>query len=105
MLLLPVIVPKHIDIIRDRISGNQSIRDIYVLDARDLSVFDDASFDAVLCMGAMYHLKDRNERRKVVSECLRVLKADGLLFSAYINRTSSLSDRIKKRRNPSTRVS
>lgn len=83
------IVPKHIDIIRDRISGNQSIRETYVLDARDLSAFDDESFDAVLCMGAMYHLKDGNERRKVISECLRVLKASGILFTSYINRQAA----------------
>ncbi len=90
------IVPKHIDIIRSRIRGSQSIHDTYVLDARDLSAFDDASFDAVLCMGAMYHLKDGNERRKVVSECLRVLKEGGIFFAAYINRQAAYLIELKR---------
>lgn len=90
------IVPKHIDIIRSRMSSSPSIHDTYVLDARDLSVFADASFDVVLCMGAMYHLKDVNGRRQVVSECLRVLKEGGILFAAYINRQAAYLIELKR---------
>ncbi len=58
-----------------------------------MSVFESESFDAVLCMGAFYHLKSKEERRQCIAECLRVLKKGGIFILAYINRNpcSSLS--------------
>ena len=55
------------------------------VDARDLSQFNDSSFDHVLCMGPMYHLTEENDRRTVINECLRVLKPGGTLSSAFIS--------------------
>ena len=51
-----------------------------------MSVFEDDSFDVVLCMGALYHLKSVEERQKCIAECLRVLKKGGIFVLAYINR-------------------
>lgn len=56
------------------------------MDARDLSDFTDESFDIVLCMGAFYHLINAVDREKCITECLRVLKPNGLLSITYINR-------------------
>lgn len=59
---------------------------VYNLNVLDMSVFENESFDVVLCMGAFYHLKTEEEREKCIAECLRVLKKGGLFVLAYINR-------------------
>jgi ubiquinone/menaquinone biosynthesis C-methylase UbiE len=59
-------------------------------DARDLSRFDDKSFDAVLMMGPLYHLLDAGDRAKAIAESMRVLAPGGRYFAAYITRTAVL---------------
>ncbi len=59
---------------------------VYHLNVLDMSVFENESFDVVLCMGAFYHLKSKEERRQCIAECLRVLKKGGIFILAYINR-------------------
>ena len=54
--------------------------------AVDLSRFADASFDAVLLMGPLYHLLEEDDRRRAVQEARRVLKPNGLIFAAFITR-------------------
>ncbi|MEE1025212.1 MAG: class I SAM-dependent methyltransferase [Acutalibacteraceae bacterium] len=49
----------------------------------------DESADVVLLMGPMYHLQNKEDRRKVLSEANRVLKKGGLLFVAGISKFSS----------------
>lgn len=44
----------------------------------------DASADAILLFGPLYHIVDRTERRKCLDECRRLLKPGGLLFTANI---------------------
>lgn len=57
----------------------------YVDDVLNLERHSDSSFDLVLCLGPMYHLRpDLNE--KCVKECLRVLKPYGILILAYMPR-------------------
>ncbi len=51
-----------------------------------MSCFGDNTFDAVLNMGPFYHLIAEEQREKCLKECLRVLKKDGLLITAYIPR-------------------
>lgn len=54
-------------------------------DARDLP-FDDASFDATLMLGPLYHLRDASDRRRAISEALRVTAAGGWMFAGAISR-------------------
>jgi ubiquinone/menaquinone biosynthesis C-methylase UbiE len=58
--------------------------------ACDLSQFGDASFDAVLCMGPLYHLVEEEDRNRVRSELFRVLKPGGRAFVAFLNRFQTL---------------
>src|SRR2546422_2084037 len=51
---------------------------IVEVNAMDLSPFGAESFDAVLCMGPLYHLIEEADRRAVVSELFRVLKPGGI---------------------------
>jgi ubiquinone/menaquinone biosynthesis C-methylase UbiE len=60
-------------------------------DARQLE-FDDATIDAVLLLGPLYHLVDPQDRVRSLSEAYRVLKAGGYLFAVGISRFSSTID-------------
>jgi len=50
-------------------------------DARSLG-FTDASTEAVLLLGPLYHLIDRADRLRALAEARRVLKLSGLVFAA-----------------------
>ena len=52
--------------------------------ALDLSRYESGSFDAVLCMGPLYHLPQREDALRCLAEARRVLKDGGLLFAAFI---------------------
>lgn len=60
-------------------------------DARRLD-HEDASVDAVLLLGPLYHLTERADRLAAIREARRVLRSGGLLFAAGISRFASLLD-------------
>jgi ubiquinone/menaquinone biosynthesis C-methylase UbiE len=64
-------------------------------DARDLGC-PDASCDAVLLLGPLYHLVERADRLRALGEAWRVLKAGGLVFGAAISRFASLHDGLAR---------
>lgn len=80
------ITPRHVDLINKALETADYSMQTAVLDATDMSVFEDESFDVVLNMGPFYHLITRKQREKCLSECLRVLRKGGLLVTAYIPR-------------------
>lgn len=63
-------------------------------DARRLG-FVDAGADAVLLLGPLYHLPDRQGRLAALAEACRVLKPGGWLFAAAISRFASLLDGLR----------
>ena len=54
------------------------------VNATDLSRYKDNSFDVVLLFGPLYHLTEKDEREKCVSEIHRVLKTGGKVFASFI---------------------
>jgi SAM-dependent methyltransferase len=60
-------------------------------DARSLAQ-DDSSCDAVLMLGPLYHITERDERTLAWSEAKRVLRPGGMLAAAAISRFASLLD-------------
>lgn len=54
--------------------------------------FKNEEFDLVLLCGPLYHLTDKDERLKALSEAKRVLKPKGILLAAVISRYASLID-------------
>lgn len=58
-------------------------------DARDLSLVEAESMDAVLLMGPLYHLLQKQERLLALREAHRILKPGGLLIAAGISKFSS----------------
>ena len=65
-------------------------------DARTLA-WTDASADAVLLLGPLYHLTDRKERLRALREAHRVLKPGGIICAAAISRYASLLDGLWRR--------
>lgn len=80
------LTPRHIDVLRGSLRGAAYHIDTRVADATDLSFVPDAAFDAVLCMGPLYHLPQAADRARCLAECARVLRPGGLLAIAYISR-------------------
>ncbi len=83
-------VPSHLEHAR-RLSAQQPatpIASITFGDARQLS-FPDACAEAVLLLGPLYHLIERQDRIAALREARRVLKPGGVLFVALISRFAS----------------
>ena len=78
------ITPRHINIMNQTLAKTKLSMRTAVLDATDMSVFENETFDVVLNMGPFYHLITEEQREKCLSECYRVLKKGGLLVTAYI---------------------
>lgn len=89
--------PHNLQIIESKLKGFTASENITAAqgDGRDLSRFEDNCFDAVLCMGPIYHLSNQTDRAKCVSECVRVLRPGGILAVAYINKFASFLYQFK----------
>ena len=60
-------------------------------DARRLAETDH-SYDAVLLLGPLYHLQDRTDRVRALTEAARVVRPGGPVIAAAISRYASLFD-------------
>ncbi len=83
------ITPRHVEFMQQKLQGSALPLRAALNDAIDLSSYSDGEFDAVLCMGPLYHLTDEADRRRCLAECLRVLKPGGMLAVGYISRFST----------------
>ncbi len=64
-----------------------------VCDAREIPC-EDKSADAILFMGPLYSITEYEERMAALGECYRLLRDDGILFSAALTPYSVLIPRI-----------
>jgi ubiquinone/menaquinone biosynthesis C-methylase UbiE len=88
-------VPKHIEQ-ANCASMNQPdfpLASAKIGDARALD-WQDNSMDALLFLGPLYHLPEREERLKALREASRVTRRGGRVFAAVISRFASLMDGI-----------
>jgi len=74
-------------------SSQAKPRTVELGDARSLW-FEDASCDAVLMFGPLYHLTERDDRIRALRESHRVLKPGGHVFAATITRVASFVDAL-----------
>lgn len=88
-------VPKHIDQARAASAAQPGhpLASAEVGDARHLPQ-PDASVDAVLLLGPLYHLVDRDDRLACLREAYRVLRPGGLAWGAAISRFASTLDSL-----------
>jgi len=87
-------VPLHIEQARLAARGNAALVSAAVGDARDLQL-PDASADAVLLLGPLYHLAERTERLQALAEARRVCRPGGVIIAAAISRFASTLDGLR----------
>ena len=56
----------------------------YCASPRNLSQFGDESFDILISLGSIYHMKTKAEREAFIRESMRVLKPDGYIAFTYM---------------------
>jgi ubiquinone/menaquinone biosynthesis C-methylase UbiE len=87
------VLPLHVDQARERSAAQpEAPFEAGLGDARDLADLGDESADAVLLLGPLYHLTERNDRLRALAEARRVLRPGGLVAAAAISRFASLLD-------------
>lgn len=80
--LSPKLIEEAKEIIKEKNLNNVKVCD--VMNAIDLSKYEDNKFDVVILFGPLYHLLDIVEREKCIQEVNRVLKKDGIVFASFI---------------------
>jgi SAM-dependent methyltransferase len=84
-------MPGHVE--EARTHPGPALASARVGDARRLEGAD-ASMDAVALLGPLYHLVERDERVRALSEARRVLRPGGVVVAAAISRYASLLDGV-----------
>lgn len=84
------VVPLHIEQAKEaeKQQKDHPLSASMVGDARNVDL-PDSMADCVLLFGPLYHLPDKNDRIKALSEAYRILKPGGLLFAVGITRFAS----------------
>jgi ubiquinone/menaquinone biosynthesis C-methylase UbiE len=72
------------------------IESIDEVDARNLELYGDATFDAVVAFGPFYHLLAQRERELAAREVFRVLRSGGIGFISFVPRPSALGGLIER---------
>jgi ubiquinone/menaquinone biosynthesis C-methylase UbiE len=89
--------PSLLDVAREKAAeAGVELEGIVEANATDLSQFGDGSFDAVLCMGPLYHLVEAGDRNRVALELFRILKPGGAVFATFLNRFQTLAVAINQ---------
>jgi SAM-dependent methyltransferase len=86
------LMPLHVSQLQAAAVGRPEIRTA-VADARALDL-PDASVDAVLLFGPLYHLAAPADRAAVLGEAVRILRPGGTLFAAAISRWATRIDGV-----------
>ncbi len=89
-------IPLHVEQARVAagVRPGQALASAEVGDARALQL-PDASADAVLLLGPLYHLPERADRLKALGEARRVCRTGGVIIAAAISRFASTLDGLR----------
>jgi len=90
------IVPLHVEQVR-RAAGEEAAVDAALGDALHLGLAD-ASVDAVLLLGPLYHLERRADRVRALREAGRIVRPGGPVFGAAISRWAPRLDGVLQKR-------
>lgn len=75
---------------------NIYLESLRVGNALSLNDIDDNSFDMIFCMGPLYHILNETDRRKVVNECRRIVKKNGIIIFSFITIMAQTISVIKR---------
>lgn len=92
------LVEHNIEVFKSNTKENENIN-IFQGNALDLSLFEDNQYDITLLLGPLYHLYNKEDKRKAISEALRVTKKGGIVFAAYVISDGCLIDEGFNRNN------
>jgi len=89
-------VPLHVEQARSSARGRPGAKlaSAEVGDARALELAE-ASVDAVLLLGPLYHLRERVDRLQALAEARRVCRREGVVIAAAISRFASTLDGLR----------
>lgn len=90
------LIPMHVRHLRGDSAGFPQVRTA-VADARRLDL-GDASVDAVLFLGPIYHLRRRGDRVRALREARRIVRPGGPVFVAAISRWAPRQDGVLRAR-------
>jgi 2-polyprenyl-3-methyl-5-hydroxy-6-metoxy-1,4-benzoquinol methylase len=87
------LTPRHVAVVQEEL-GTRGVT-AEVGDARSLTQ-PDGAYDVALLLGPLYHLTDRADRVRALTEAARVVRHDGLVAAAGITRFASLFDGLAR---------
>ena len=92
------LAPSVVEFARKKIAAagvQKQVDALIVGDGRDLRWWADDAFDAVLCMGPLYHLPQPEDRLRCLRECARLAKPGAPLFVTVIPRCTFIRDALR----------
>lgn len=92
------LVEHNIEVFRRNTKPGEQIR-IVQGNALDLSAFQSQQYDITLLLGPLYHLYSTEDKRRALSEAIRVTKPGGVIFAAYVISDGCLLDEGFQREN------
>ncbi|MDE7324763.1 MAG: class I SAM-dependent methyltransferase [Lachnospiraceae bacterium] len=84
-------VESNLNILRSKVEPDMKIT-ARQGDALDLSWIADNTFDVTLVFGPLYHLYERADQQRAISEAIRVTKMGGIVALAYLSSDSIMVD-------------
>lgn len=91
------LVDHNLNILKSKSKTHHNIK-IYKGNAVDLSFLESAAYDLVLLLGPMYHLFTSEDKRRALSEVIRISKKGGVLFASYCNNDTTMYKMFYKKR-------
>lgn len=91
------LIQQNIDILKSKIKRDYNI-EVRQGNAIDLSYYEENTFDVTLVLGPLYHLFNE-DKKKALSEAIRVTKKYGVIFVAYCMNEATIVDWGFKRGN------
>lgn len=85
------LVAHNIDVFYENTLAQENVT-ISQGNALDLSAFPDEKYDITLLLGPLYHLYNKNDKRRALREAIGVTKQGGVIFAAYVISDGCLLD-------------
>lgn len=83
------LIQHNIDIFREKTQPGENVT-VRQGNAKDLSFFEDETYDLTLLLGPMYHLLTVEDQKQALSEAIRVTKKGGIVFAAYCGNDATI---------------